>query len=303
MEFRAGAVDVYAPQPHQIARFRTNDEYRAFSSLGTGYTYIGYNNRKPLFADQRVRRALGMAIDVDAIIDFVLYGEGERITGPYPKNTQWYDETVAPLPYDPERAEALLNEVGWRRNGDGLLEKDGRVFEFNLITNNGNPVRKAVATIVQNAWRQIGVKVNTQVFEWAVFLEDFINPAEFDAVILGWRMGPDPDLFQLWHSSQTGFAQLNAVGFRDPRADELMVRIRRTYDDARQRQYAHRLHARIAEEQPYTFLFTRLATQVLNRRIVMVLDDGSVAPIEAVNSGDLFYHFNRWRRLEHDLAP
>ena len=130
-----------------------------------------------------------MAIDVEQIIEFVLYGEGEQVTGPFAITTEWYDRTVAPLPYDPEGAQRLLEAKGWRRGADGILAKDGKRLEFTLITNNGNPQRKAIATIAQDAWRKIGVDCRVQLFEWAVFLKDFINTGKFDAVVLGWSTG------------------------------------------------------------------------------------------------------------------
>jgi ABC-type transport system substrate-binding protein len=85
-----------------VARFSKDEKYQSFSNLGLFYSYIGYNMRNPLFADRDVRVALGMAIDIDPIIKYILYGEGERVTGPYPKITDWYDPDVKPLPYDPD---------------------------------------------------------------------------------------------------------------------------------------------------------------------------------------------------------
>ncbi len=299
VEFLTGAIDTFSPQPHQIARYRANDAFQAFSSLGSGYTYIGFNNRRKLFSDPQVRRALSMAVNLDEIIQYLLYGEAERTTGPYPKNTEWYNHAVAAVPYDPAGALQILEELGWSPNEDGWLEKDGEVFEFNLITNNGNLIRKAIMTTAQSSWRKIGVKCNTQLFEWAVFLEDFVNPGDFDAVVLGWVMGVDPDLFQIWHSSQAGRAQLNFVGYDNPEADKLIVRIRQEYDRNVQRELSHELHSIIAADQPYTFLFTSRVTQVLDRKIVMVEDDGEPARLRATSTGNLFYHFNRWRKLEH----
>ena len=71
------------------------------------------------------------------------------MTGPYPKITEWYDPNVKPLPYDPEGALRILNSKGWKKNADGWLEKDGKVFEFNLISNSGNAIRKNILTIVR----------------------------------------------------------------------------------------------------------------------------------------------------------
>lgn len=301
MEFYAGAVDNYSVEPHQVARFSKLDKYQRFSSLGFFYSYIGYNLRNPLFADRDVRVALGMAIDIDPIIKYILYGEGERVTGPYPKITDWYDPNVKPLPHDPEGALKILHQKGWKKNAEGWLEKDGKIFEFNLITNSGNPVRKNILTIVQESWRKIGIKCNTQLFEWAVFLKDFVNALKYDALVLGWSMGIDPDLYQLWHSSQAGPRQLNFVGYKNPEADRLITRIRREYDREKQIEMAHALHRIIARDQPYTFLYVKKGTQVLDKKIVIVEREGGeekrYKKIYPTKSGNIRYYFNKWKKL------
>jgi ABC-type transport system substrate-binding protein len=299
VEFRTGAVDAYGPLPHQAARYQRDERYQSFSSLGFSYSYIGFNNDHPLFRDKRVRRALGMAVNTDEIIKYVLYGQGERTTGPYAKNTDWYDKSVAPLPYDPKQAQRIFEELGWKRNAAGWLEKDGKIFEFNLVTNQGNNIRKAIMTIAQNGWRRIGVKCNTQVFEWAVLLEDFIDSRKFDAVVLGWTTGISPDLYQVWHSSQSNPKQLNFVGYSNPEADELILRIRQEYDVAKQREMTHRLHRIIAEDQPYTFLYAGRGTTVLDKKIVVMNDDGTYSRVTPARSGSVFFDFNKWRKLEH----
>ena len=301
MEFYAGAVDNYSVQPHQVARFSTDEKYQSFSSLGYFYSYIGYNLRNPLFADRDVRVALGMAIDIDPIIEYILYGEGERVTGPYPKISDWYDPEVKPLPYDPKGALATLNAKGWRKNADGWLEKDGKIFEFNLITNSGNPVRKNILTIVQESWRKIGIKCNTQLFEWAVFLKDFVNVLKYDALLLGWSTGIDPDLYQIWHSSQAGPRQLNFVGYKNAEADRLITRIRREYDREKQIVMARELHRIIARDQPYTFLYVAKSTQLLDKKIVIVeTEEGGEKKYEKIyptKDGRIRYYFNKWKKL------
>ncbi|MFO7179467.1 MAG: peptide-binding protein [Pseudomonadota bacterium] len=302
LELHAGALDVYQALPHQAERFRSDDRYQYVSGNEGLYTYIGYNLRRPHFRDPRVRRALGMAINVEEIIEYVLYGEGKRATGPYYSNTPYNDPSVKPLPYDPKGALALLEEAGYRRNAQGWLEKDGKVLEFTLITNAGNPQRKAILSIAQEAWRKIGVRCTTQVFEWTVFLEQFVHPRNFDAIVLGWVGGDiNPDKYQIWHSSQGDKYELNHAGYSSPEADRLIEEIRQEYDPERQIQLARQLHRRIAEDQPYTFLYEPLRPYVLDRRIVVVnrKADGSeaYAPIEPTPSGQVDYYFERWRKL------
>jgi peptide/nickel transport system substrate-binding protein len=139
-----------------------------------------------------------------------------------------------------------------------------------------------------------------------VFLEEFVNPGEFDAVVLGWSGGAlDPDLFQIWHSSQAGKYQLNFAGYRSAEADRLIEQIRVEYEPETRRRLAHRLHAHVASEQPYVFLYAPRATYVLDRKMVIVERDAAgrehYRPIEPVK-GILLFHFERWRKLAGDPA-
>jgi ABC-type transport system substrate-binding protein len=301
MEFYAGTVDSYGAQPHQVHRLKDDPRFQSFSGLSFGYTYVGYNMRRPPFDDVQVRKALGMAIDVDKIIHYVLYNQGDRITGPFPKQTDFYNHDVEPLPYDPDGALRLLAEAGWRRNSEGWLEKDGKKLEFTLISNQGNPIRKQLLPIVQNSWRRIGVDVRTDLLEWAVFIQERVNKLDFDALVLGWSMGIEPDLYQIWHSSQTGPYQLNFVGFKDMEADDLIIKIRQEYSRARQVADCHRLHEIIAEEQPYTFLFVRKWTALLDKRIV-IMEGGPngefrYEKIKPTKTGNYTFFFNKWIKL------
>jgi ABC-type transport system substrate-binding protein len=302
MEFYAGTIDSYSVQPHQVERLRQDPEYQHFSGLSFGYTYIGYNMRRQPFNDRRVRRALGMAIDVDKIITYVLYGQGERITGPFVKQTDYYNDGIEPLPYDPQEALGLLKEAGWERGPEGWLEKDGARLQFTLITNSGNNLRKAVLAIAQDGWKRIGVDVKTDLLEWAVFIQERVNKGDFDALVLGWQMGIDPDLYQIWHSSQTRPHQLNFVGFHHQDADDLIIRIRQEYDHDKQVTYCHRLHEIIADEQPYTFLYVGKWTAVLDKRIVILERDPQGKPIykkiTPTKTGSFTFYFNKWIKLK-----
>jgi ABC-type transport system substrate-binding protein len=301
MEFYAGTIDTYGVQPHQVNRLEKDLRFQHFTGLSFGYTYIGYNMRRKPFDDPRVRKALGMAINTDKIIRYVLYGQAEMITGPFVKQTDFYNHNIEPIPYDPKGALKLLKESGWERNKDGWLEKDGQKLQFTLITNHGNDLRKAILAIAQDAWKQIGIDVRTDLLEWSVFIQERVNKLDFDALILGWAMGIEPDLYQIWHSSQTNPYQLNFVGFKNLEADDLIIKIRQEYDHDRQVEYCRKLHKIIAREQPYTFLYVGKWTAILDRRIVLKTVDttGDVRyeKIKPTKTGNYSFHFNKWIKL------
>ena len=303
MEFYAGTVDSYDAQAHQVERFKKDKRFQNFSGLSYGYSYIGYNMRRELFKDWRVRKALGMAINTDEIIKYLFYNQAEKITGPFVKQTDYYNQNIKPLPYDPEGALKLLEVAGWKMV-NGRLEKDGKPFQFTIITNHGNELRKAIMIIAQNSWKKLGIDVKADTVEWAVFLKKYIDVGNFDAVILGWSMGIDPDLYQIWHSSQTGPFQLNFVGYNNPEADDLIIKIRQEYDRNKQIEYCNKLHEIIYRDQPYTFLYVGKWTALMDKKIV-IMEKGAqgeevIKPITPTKTGNFRFHFNKWIKLAQE---
>ncbi len=247
--------------------------YRKYEADDFAYTYIGWNAKRPLFADRRVRQALTYALDRQAMVDNILFGLGTPSSGPFARVSWAYNPDVAPYPYDLEKARALLKEAGWEdTDGDGLLDRDynndghREPFHFKLITNQGNVSRERIVTIVQEQLKQVGIQVDIRIMEWTAFLTNHVNKRDYDAIVLGWSLSLDPDSYSIWHSSQTGEHQYNFVSYSNPEVDRLLIAGRRTLDPAKRQAIYRRIHALIAEDQPYTFLYVPYALPALHKR-------------------------------------
>ncbi len=164
-------------------------------------------------------------------------------------------------------AKKLLREAGWQdKNGDGCLEKDGQRFEFTIITNQGNEERIKVAQIIQRRLKDIGINVKIKVVEWSVFLTQFIDKRSFEAVLLGWAIGREPDNYDIWHSSKTKEGEFNFVSFKNEEVDQLLLEARRTFDQEKRKVYYHKIHEILYDEQPYMFLYVPDSLSILHNR-------------------------------------
>ncbi len=271
LELRARGIDRMGLTPLQFTRQTENNlfkkNFNKYRYLSFSYTYLGYNLKNPLFADKRVRQAISYMINREELIQGVLLGLGKPATGPYKPGTWAYNGKVKDYPYNPQRAKALLAEAGWQdRSGKGSLEKDGKPFTFEIITNQGNEVRAKCAEIIQRRLADIGIVVKIRVIEWAAFVNDFINKRKFDATILGWTIPMDPDIYDVWHSSKTGPEELNFVSYRNKEVDDLLEKGRSTFDQQVRKQCYDRIQEILAEDQPYSFLYVPDALPIIEAR-------------------------------------
>jgi peptide/nickel transport system substrate-binding protein len=272
MELKAGGVDLMGLTPVQYARQTDGrdftDRFNRFRYPSKSYTYLGYNLENPLFTDRRVRQAITHALDKAEIVHGVLLGMGRPAHGPFLPGTWAYNPGIRELSYDPAKALALLREAGWERSpGDGILTKGGRPFSFTILTNQGNAERLKTAQIIQRRLREIGIDVKIRVVEWASFITQFIDKRRFETVLLGWALSPEPDPYDIWHSSKTGPKELNFVGYRNPEVDRLLDEGRRTYDVKHRQKAYWRIQELLLEDQPYTFLYVPDALPVVHARI------------------------------------
>ncbi len=289
LELKAKGVDLASLTAIQYSRqteypaFRK--AYRKYRYPSSAYTYFGFNLKDPRFADRRVRQAFAHAINKQELIEGVLMGLAREATGPIRPGTWAYTDKVARYEYSPEKAKALLAEAGFKDNGDGLLrDKDGKPFSFTIRTNQGNEERKKVAEIIQQRLAAIGVTTEIQVIEWASFIKEFIKKKRFEAVVLGWGVGTDPDQYGVWHSSQMGPDQLNQISYANPEVDRLLEDGRASCHQQERVKYYHRFQEVLAEDQPLVFLYFRDALPVVSAR---------VQGVEPAPSG-IFYNFIQW---------
>jgi peptide/nickel transport system substrate-binding protein len=271
LELRAKGIDSSGLTPLQYKKqtdspfFR--DNYRKFRLESFSYAYLGYNLQNPLFKDKRVRRALNYAVNKDEIIQGVLMGLGRVSTGPFVPESWAYNKEITPQEFSPEKAKKLLEECGWLdHNRDGIIDKDGIPFEFTILTNQGNLERQRAAEIIQARLKDTGVKVKIKVIEWSVFLSNFIDKRRFDAVLLGWSLGREPDNYDIWHSSKIKEGEFNFVGYANLEVDRLLDEARKTFNQDTRKELYHQVHKILYDEQPYMFLYVPDALPIISSR-------------------------------------
>ena len=288
LEARAGKLDFIGLSPQQYLRQTSGEwwekNWNKYKYLAFGYTYLGLNMKSLFFQDKRVRQALSHAVDREGIIKGALLGMGEAAFGPYKPGTWVYNTSLKAYDYDPERARRLLAEAGWTPGKDGILEKDGLRFEFTILVNQGNNERIKVAVILQQMFRDVGVKVSIRTVEWAAFLKEFVDTRKFDALILAWNILDDPDIFDVWHSSAIEGNGLNFVSFANEEVDRLLEKGRASADRAERKVIYDRFQEILHEEQPYLFLYVPYSLPMVQARFQ------GIQPAPA----GITYNFDRW---------
>ena len=274
---KAGTVDLMGLRPVQYLK-QTNDPKFAeriekHVDLSASFTYIGWNLRRAIFQDKRVRRALSSLVDKKNICDKVMLGLADPVESPiYPRRPE-YNSKLPPWPFDPAQAKALFTEAGWSdSDGDGILDHDdgkgGRTpLRFEIISNSGNEDRKNLGLVVIDEFKRAGIDASFRAVDWSILL-DRVKHFNYDAVILGWTASgaQPPDLYQIWHSSQAVEGGSNHISFKNDRVDELLTRYRTEFDPAKRKAMYDEVQEILYDEQPYTFVYAPKSLAAYDKR-------------------------------------
>lgn len=275
-ELLTGRLDYYVQvTPEQTPRIAASDQARLVSFPNRSYVFIGWNQRRPPFQDARVRRALSMAVDKQRLVEGVMYGYGEVANSSVPSIFWQHDpEAGAGLRHDPEGAKRLLAEAGWRdRDGDGILENErGEPFRFILKTNQGNLERKDLTEAIQSDLRRIGVDAQPRLVEFGSLIEQLNTTRDFDAVVMGWVTEFRPDDADLFSCAKLD-APYQWAGHCDPATDRLLDSLPRIVDRAAAKPVWSRYQRKIAQDQPYTFLYFQERIEGVSNRLRNVHPD------------------------------
>jgi peptide/nickel transport system substrate-binding protein len=232
------------------------------------YNYIVLNNRSPLFADARVRRAMTMLLDRAAIVRSLYRGSARIISGPWAPDSPAYDAGVAPLPFDPAAAARLLDDAGWRAPAPGRArEKEGHRFEFDLLVSAGSEIGRQIDEMLSAELARVGVTARVRTLEWAAFVEK-VDAGDFEAASLAWSaVDPNPDPYPYWHSSQCPPNGINDGCYASPEADRRMAEARKELDPGRRLAMLRGLHRLLRDEAPAIFVVNAARKYAFRRRV------------------------------------
>jgi peptide/nickel transport system substrate-binding protein len=235
----------------------TSGKLKKYKYPSRSYSYIGYNLKLPIFSDKRVRLALTHLVNREKILSEMYHGLGRICTGPFFMDSPYHDPDIKPYPFSPDKAKSLLSEAGWRdTDGDGILDKDGKKFEFTVLAVSDHPIQSKMLPLIKEDFAAAGIVMKISFVEWSVYVQR-LEKKEFEVCTLGWAMGFENDPYQLWHSAEAEKnASSNHIGFVNKEADTLIMQIRECFDLKERIKLCRRFHQLIHEEQPYTFLIT-----------------------------------------------
>ncbi|RMG60663.1 MAG: ABC transporter substrate-binding protein [Deltaproteobacteria bacterium] len=249
--------------PDLLDEIRKDGRFQVVESVGSNFSYLGFNLRDPILRKRKVREAIARGINRQEIIDSILRGlavPGDTLISPL----YWAHESDVPrYPYDPEKAKKLLDEAGFPDpDGDGPLPR----FSITYRTSQ-NDLRRRIAQVIQEQLRRIGIDVKILSYEWGTFFSD-IKRGNFQLYSLTWVGITDPDIYYYaFHSKSTPPAGANRNGYANPEVDRLVEEGRRVLSPAKRKEIYSRVQKIIARDLPIYGLWFSKNVLVADRRI------------------------------------
>ncbi len=260
-ELLSGNVDALTYVPRDfLLKIKGDDRFKSYFWGGDGgwIESLFWNHNNPLFSEATVRKALTMAIDrielskvlnnPDSIPVFdVMTTRAQRARADMP----------VPVPYDTNKAIALLNECGWSdTNADGILDKNGKDFRFTVIVGESN---KIMATYIQDKFKQIGILMDIETLDF-ITVRERLKKSGFEALITRF---PSHDLVRL----RNYFGESNYINYKNKKIDELFNRIQNTGDPTKIDTLYKMLRPIFLNDVPITFLVPQVQTHIVSKKV------------------------------------
>jgi len=269
--------------------------------IATSLVYALFFNtdRAPVLADVKVREALDLAIDRDAIIAVTPAGSASRITGPLPI-------AVAKVNRDLDRARTLLTSAGWTYHDDSKtwtkkVKSTTETLTFNIATSNNEELVR-VANAISTSLKDLGVHVTLSFFERADLEQARLRPRDFESLLFGQVLGIPEDPYAFWHSSQRADPGLNVAKYTNSKADALAEKLRTPLSPESFTSTSESFNAMVAADHPALFLYSPVHIYVLPKNVEgAVLEHAGIRADRFANIRDWYIEREKvWKFLARD---
>ncbi len=276
LALESGEVDwLWGVPGPDLERLRKDDQFGTLDTLvnpggANCIMTVSFNLDRPIFNDVRVRRAVAHALDREAFVERVAFGQGNAATAPISSGIPTAYASGLELPdFDPEEAGRLLDEVGWVRDGEGVRNADGvegiedgtpLTFGVHLFPNFAPYGELMKALLID-----IGVDLEINALERATMVEQVFTERNFDTNIISFCNGTDPEVGvrRMYISSNIAPVPFsNSSGYVNPNVDALFDEARNTVDPAARKAVYRTLQEILVEELPYFWLVETTSTRI-----------------------------------------
>jgi peptide/nickel transport system substrate-binding protein len=271
----AGEVDFATNvQPTDAPRVAGDKRLELIAIPFRNFVFVAWNNQRPPFKDRDVRRALTLAIDRKKIVD-TLWGPYAKVAVSPILSFIWaHDKSIQGLPFDPAEAKKILAAKGWKDvDGDGVIERNGKPFRFELTTNAGNQQRIDATVMIQSQLAAVGIAAVPRIVEFNA-LSAKLDEGDYDSVVIGLGMDTSLDLTTLLHSRSIGNGN-NLARYSNPEVDRLIDEAAGQPDINAMVPRVRQVERIVEQDQPATFLWESKRLMGANRR----LRDAKPSPI------------------------
>ena len=249
---------VWGISPDEFRKIEGSDHLELFRVPALSFAYLALNNQNSLFRDVRVKEAFLRAIDRPAVIRDALGGFAVVAAGPYsPVNEYYYNGAVKRFAYDPDAARKSLDEAGYKPGRDQIRQIGttslAKRLEFTAIVRSGDETWKTIAMMCQKWFLDIGVKMNIEYVDWTT-LNRRLDERSYEAAMLSFSPGPDPDQFNLWHSSAVD-GGYNDWRYVNPDVDKLLEQGRKESEPTKRRLVYAKIQEILAQDVATIWLY------------------------------------------------
>jgi peptide/nickel transport system substrate-binding protein len=258
---------------------------------------VFFNQNKPsVLATNNVRNALNIAIDKQKIIQEILFGYGEEISNPIPKNFNEEElEILTGQNIDQEQrikeAQKILEKAGWEKGEDNIYvikdKEEKKMLTFSIATTNV-PELIETANKIAEVWNKIGAQIEVKVYEQNDFSQNIIRPRNYDAILFGIAVNKISDLYAFWHSSQRNDPGLNIAGYANIAVDASLDKIKKIFDIKNAQEEIKKIETEIQKDIPVITIYSPQLLYAINSKI-------KINNMTNINTPDeIFNHAHKW---------
>jgi peptide/nickel transport system substrate-binding protein len=270
-QLRTHELDLWTPvSPHYVPDLQKIDGVTVLMIPSFYYDHLDFNLSRPILRDPAVRRAIRFATDRKTLNDKVRNGIYVLSESPVPVASTYYDKSIALVPFDLDRARAVLDEAGWKLGPDGIRSKGGQRLALEFAAFTGSPDSDTQIELMRGWWRQIGVDLTVKHFMPSLMFNTYqaggiLYTGKFDVAAFAWGQSVLADLSNVYACNRFPPNGQNMMHYCDPEVSALIAKTQVVYDPAARLPQIQRIQRKIVADAPTIVLDSRKEIFAFNR--------------------------------------